>query len=246
MATPIGLLSMSSVTGGSVAVSATRIDFYPPINPAPAATGVGDFSVGGRTNIAYSGGTVTPTTNPYGQIKDLDLISTPPPVSNFIQFYVGSTLPTPPGAGALSPAPTFDFLGFAPGGSAQGAANNCAGVTQIGASCSPMVTVGSTSFLSPFVLTNRGMYTDVSIGLMLLGRDSTGTAQWTGGLTTQVTGFTPDSIQSLINTGGVLDAGTTFSGTFASAVPEPATVSLIGAGLAAIGFFGRRKLQKNV
>jgi len=237
------MFSLSSVSNGSVAVSATRIDFYPPMNTS-GPPGVGDFSVGGRTSIAYSGGTVTATTNPFGQIKDLDVLTTPPPVSNFIQFYVGTSLPTPPGSGALSPAPTFDFLGFAPSGSAQGAMNNCAGVTAVGVSCSPMVTVGSTSFMSPFVLTNRGFYTDVSIGLMLLGRDATGSVQFSGGLTTQVTGFTPDAIQSLINSGGTLDAGTTFSGVFASAVPEPATVSLIGVGLAAIGFFGR-KLQKN-
>jgi len=244
MATPIGMFSLSSVTNGSVAVSATRIDFYPPVNAAPAPPGVGDFSVGGQTNIAFSGGNLTPTTNPYGQVKDLDIVSTPPPVANFISFYVGTTLPTPPGTGVLTPAPAFDFVGFAPSGSAQGALNNCAGVTAVGVSCSPMVTVGSTTFMSPFVLTNRGLYTDVSIGMFLSGHDATGSTGWSGGLTTQVTGFTPDQIQTLINSGGTLNAGTTFSGVFVGqGIPEPATVSLIGLGLASIGFFGR-KLQK--
>lgn len=244
MATPIGMFSLSSVVNGSVAVSATRIDFYPPMNPT-GTPGVGDFSVGGKTNITFSGGTLTPTTNSYGQLKDLDVTATPFPVANFIQFYVGTSLPTPPGTGPLAPAPTFDLQSFAPSGSAQGALNNCAGVTGIGVSCSPQVMVGSTSFMSPFVLTNRGTYTDVSIGLILNGRDSTGSTQWIGGLTTQVTGFTPDDIQTLINSGGTLDAGTTYSGVFASTIiPEPATVSLIGVGLAAIGFFGR-KLRKN-
>jgi len=75
MATPIGMFSLSSVSNGSVAVSATRIDFYPPMNTS-GPPGVGDFSVGGRTSIAYSGGTVTATTNPFGQIKDLDVLTT--------------------------------------------------------------------------------------------------------------------------------------------------------------------------
>jgi len=242
-ATPSGNLSTTNITNGGVSVSATRIDWYPMIN-ATGVPGSGDFATGGFTNISYNAGTVTATTNPYGQIKDIDIGTGP--IANFIQFYSGTTLPTPAGTGALQTYPVFDLTGVLAGGSVQGALNNCAGVTAIGVACSPLVSIGGTSFVSPFILTNRGAYTDVSLGVNLLGRDATGSLAWSGGFTTQVTEqngvrLTPDAIQSLINGGGTIN--NTYSGTFsASAVPEPASFALIGSGLA-LAYLRRRAIR---
>src|SRR4051794_15128314 len=182
-ATPVGNLSISSLSNGGVSVSATRIDWYPAMNPVGTPAGTGDFATGGFTDISYTGGTLTSASNPYGQIRDLDI--TTPSLPNFIRFYSGTSLPTPPGSGALQLNPVFDLTSVAAGGSAQGALDNCSGVTQIGVSCSPLVSVGSLTFVSPFVLTNRGAYTDVSLGVNLSGRDSGGSTPWAGGFTTQ-------------------------------------------------------------
>jgi len=241
---PVGNLSIGIVPSGGVNVSATRIDFFPNANPiGPGGIlgppGAGDFATGSPTNIAYNGGTVTSATNPYGQIQDIDVTSGV--INNFIQFYVPLTLPVPPNTGALQAYPVFDLLAITPGGSAQGALNNCAGVTAIGVSCSPLI--GGT-FVSPFVLTNRGAYTDVSLGVTLNGRDSAGSTVFAGGFTTQVTvqnglRLDPDAIQTFINGGGVIN--NTYSGTFTgSAIPEPAAIVLLGSGMLLI-LVGLRK-----
>jgi len=251
-AAPVGTLSVGIVPTGGVNVSNTRIDFFPTSNPSPGPAGIGDFATGSPTNITYNGGTITSITNPYGQMQDIDITSGP--ITNFIRFYVPITLPTPPGTGALMTFPAFDLTSVAPGGSPQGALNNCAGVTAVGVSCSPLVTVGAVSFVSPFVLTNRGAYTDVSLGVNLLARDSSGSTPFSGGFTTQVTTqviggvstrLTPDVIQSFTNGGGIIV--NTYSGTFTgSAVPEPAAFVLLGSGmlLIAAGLRKRKTLVR--
>lgn len=239
---PIGNLSIGIVPNGGVNVSATRIDFFPNVNPPSGAPGAGDFATGSPTNITYNGGTVTSATNPYGQIQDIDITSGP--ISNFIQFYVPLTLPVTPNTGALLAYPVFDLLAVTPGGSTQGALNNCAGVVAVGVGCSPLITGPGGSFVSPFVLTNRGAYTDVSLGVTLNARDSSGTTTFAGGFTTQVTTqggirLDPDAIQTFINGGGIIN--NTYSGTFTgSAVPEPAAIVLMGSGMLLI-LVGLRK-----
>jgi len=238
-ATPTGNLSIANIANGGVVVSATGIDFYPPSNAA--ANGVGDFSTGGFTNVSYgNGATLTAATNPYGQIKDIPTGFTGT-ITNFIQLYTGTTLPVTPGNGPVATAPVFDLVSLVPGGSAQGAAADCAGITSVGESCSPLVTIGTTAFVSPFVLTYRGTYTTVSLGVNLLARDGVGPAAlWMGGFTAQVVNLTPSQIQTMFNSGLSID--NTISGTFSGSVlvREPGTLSLLGIGLATAGVLRRR------
>jgi hypothetical protein len=243
-ATPIGNLSLANVTNGGVSVTAGAIDFFPPVNGT-----FGDFSTSTPTSISYNNGVtnsvLTPSTNPYGQVKDITVGAGT--ISNFIQFYTSATTtaPNPPGTGALQQYPVFDLTSIVPGGSNQGALNDCAGVTALGVSCSPFITTGpGTGFVSPFVLTRRVGYVEVDVGFNLLGRDATGETPWSGGFTTQLTNFaTPADVQAAINRGEAVT--NSYSGTFtAQVVPEPATYGLMGSSLLLLGFLRRRTNKK--
>ena len=226
-ATPLGVMSLGIVVGGGVNVKGTRIDFFPATNLPPAPPGTGLFATGNPTNITYSSGTVTAAADPFGIISDLDAVP-PFPVGglNFIQFSLVQ-------GGPPIPNLAFDITGIGPGGPAQGAILGCAGAG-IGVRCSPSIGGG---LFSPFVLTNNGVNTDVSLSVILNGRDATGSAGWKGGFTTQIS-LTPPAAEALLNGGGVISNTWSFT---ATSVPEPGTISILGSGLMLVGLAAWRK-----
>ena len=219
-ATPIGTMSLSSDSSGGVNIQGTRIDFFLPINLPPGAAANGLFATGNPTNIAYSGGVITSAAEPNGFINDLD--SNPPTgAANFITFT---------GAPGFL---TFDLTAVGPGGPAQGAILGCAGAG-VGVRCSPSIGGG---LFSPFVLTYNGVNTDVALSIFMNGRDSTGTAPWKGGFTTQIS-ILPGAAEALLLGGGIVTNTWSFT---ATSVPEPGTLSVLGSGLMLIGLAAWRK-----
>jgi hypothetical protein len=122
----------------------------------------------------------------------------------------------------FAPNPGLDFIltGLGPG-----SANlNCVGLG-IGQSCSEAAG-------SPFVLTSLGSNTIVSFTAFGTVEDAGVTSFWSGTFSTQVN-KNALTIQSLLASGG--SVGSTYSGQFDVAVPEPSTVSMLMAGVALLG-----------
>jgi hypothetical protein len=158
----------------------------------------------------FTGGLVGP--GELGMLKDVTAGGGP--VINFMTFVMAPTL-------------EFDLTAFVPGSGMV-----CSAATPLLTPCSPSVG-------SPFVLMDRGTFTDVSFGMFLTGRDlaTARTSPWSGGFTTQVTGQTPGAIQSTLMSGGAIRS--TYSAMFASnastiVTPEPATLMLLATGLVGV------------
>jgi hypothetical protein len=156
----------------------------------------------------------------------LDL-TTPPPIANFLTFQA-------PALAAL----VFDltFIGV-------GSSNtNCGAATNVGDSCS--IFVGS-----PVILTRTATGTSVALAMGGIARDGTNPAPWTGNFTTQLTGRTPGSVQTAFGCQPGLSAASctnptntensTYSADFV--VPEPTSLSLLGAGLLSLVLYRRKK-----
>jgi hypothetical protein len=169
------------------------------------------------TNVTYSSGVIGAGVT--GDIKNL--VAGGGVVNQFMVF------PAPLGLTSLN----FILNGFGAGSSN----TNCAAVTAVGDSCS--VIAGS-----PFVLTYLGLIgglptTTISLSAFGTVSDANGASGWTGGFSTQINN-TPGAIAAIFAQNGSISS--TESAQFAlTAVPEPMTAFLIGAGLVLVAMIRR-------
>jgi hypothetical protein len=216
-ATPTGLLRLDSGAGG-VIVGINFIDWTPPVG-LPGGT----FLVGAGTTLTSAVG--NPAVGSTGTLLDLSG-GTVFPVPNFMTF---SGLP------GLS----FDLAFVGPGS----ASTNCIGLP-VGGSCS--VFVGS-----PIILTATVTGTSVALSAGGIARDGTTPSNWIGNFSTQIAGQSPAQIQAMFgcstgSTGGDCTnpgatVSSTYSGEFLTQIPEPASLALLGVGLASLAWAHRRK-----
>ena len=213
-ASVIGHLDLTNCSGGGVVVTATTIDWTPPVGPPGGCTVTGT-----NTNVTFSGGTLGPGQT--GTILDLNAMTTTFPLANFITF-------------TSAPGLHFDLSSLGPGPASTACSttlnpNNpsCAAVTG-----------------SPFVLTPTSTGTAVALTAMGTVGDGSGVASnWMGAFTTQIAGVTPAQIQAAILSGGSERSTYSgdFNISTVSTVPEPATSALLLGGLMAVAAFARRR-----
>lgn len=213
-ATVIGNLTTNACVGDGVTVTATMIDWL------PAGGGSGCITTGVPTNVTYAGGSLG--VGATGSILDLTFGNTN--VDGFMTF-------------SSAPGLFFDLRTIG-----NGVANNtCVNVFDPNApSCaaqpgSPITLVpgltGTTAILTAFGLARDGTSPDSS---------------WLGTFSVSFAGETPAQLQARFQRDGFVTSGHT--GSFVvqplPSVPEPLTLSLVGAGLLALSFVRKRSVQR--
>jgi hypothetical protein len=197
----------------------------------PGATCNGDVNTG--TTLAFAGGPLA--TNEGILINGGLPFGTPPPVgatffNPFLQF-------------ASHPSLQYFITGVDTGS----ANTNCAGLAN-GESCSILVN----GVASPVVLTRNGTNTNVAISLFGIATDGTGWSAWSGGFSATMPSISPlqivqffcgaDAVCSAaeVSNSPTLQVRSTSGSFFATAIPEPNTTVLLGAGLILLSLTLRR------
>jgi hypothetical protein len=220
-------------TTGVASVNLTTITFF-------SSTFVGNlFAVsvpvsGSFTGLPGSTGTIANLSNNLTN-TGLQPVGTPFSDPNWMVFT------------AASPLIAFDLTFINPGSDTTA---GCSKVTPLaGDTCTPFA-------FSPFNLQNIGpvpggtTITGTSVAFSVAGNArnvSTGElSTFTGSFTTQITGQNIEQILATINAGGSItnSYSANFIVTPPSTVPEPGTISLLGAGLIGLGLLQRRRARK--
>jgi hypothetical protein len=177
------------------------------------SAGTGCISAGLGTTVTFTGGSGVITAGENGTINDL---ATNSGNAGFLTF----------------PGVTFDLVDVGPGSANTVCANT---LDPAAASCSAVAG-------SPFVLTPTSTGTTITFNVAGLTNDASGIqTPWSGIFSTQLSGVTPLAIQDTINSSGSFTTTYSFDGA-ATGVPEPISMSLIGAGLIGLACIKRRRL----